>query len=227
MPKYRHEYKHRIRQTEESILLLRATGMLLRDPHAGPDGSYVIRSLYFDDSQDTCLRENVDGTDPRSKFRIRYYNNDPSVLRLEKKSKCRMMTRKESCKLSIAECRCFLAGEIPAITEDMPEMKKQLLLEMSLRRLTPKVIVTYERIPFIYPGGNVRVTFDRGISSSCDVAAFLDGTYPVRPILPVGTSVLEIKWDEFLPKHIKNLLKMDTLQWSSFSKYYMCRRFHI
>ena len=127
---YRHELKYFLNRADYELLSRRLRAAMEQDKYAKLNGGeYFIRSLYFDDSQDTCLRENVDGTDPRSKFRIRYYNNDPSVLRLEKKSKCRMMTRKESCKLSIAECRCFLAGEIPAITEDMPEMKKQLLLE--------------------------------------------------------------------------------------------------
>ena len=98
---------------------------------------------------------------------------------------------------------------------------------MLLRHLKPKVIVTYERVPFVYPGGNVRVTFDQKITSSAELGAFLSGEYAQRPILPVGKSVLEVKWDELLPLHIKDALNMDTLQWSAFSKYYMCRILHL
>ena len=227
MHRYRHEYKYLIDAAEESILMVRATGILMRDPHVGESGSYVIRSLYFDDDCDTCLQDNVAGTDPRSKFRIRYYNNDTAMLRLEKKSKTRMMTLKESCVISEAECRCFMDGMIPKITEDMPEPKKKLFSQMLLRNLKPKVIVTYERVPFVYPGGNVRVTFDQKITSSVQIDSFLSGEYAQRPILPVGKSVLEVKWDELLPLHIKNALSMDTLQWAAFSKYYMCRVLHL
>lgn len=227
MLRYRHEYKYLIDASEESILMVRAAGMLMRDPHVGESGSYVIRSLYFDDEYDTCMQDNAAGTDPRSKFRIRYYNDNANMLRLEKKSKTRMMTLKESCVISQAECQCFIDGKIPQITEDMPESKKKLFSEMLLRNLQPKVIVTYERVPFVYPGGNVRVTFDQKISSSMQIQSFLSGDYPQRPILPLGKSVLEVKWDELLPLHIKNALSMDTLQWAAFSKYYMCRILHL
>ncbi len=60
-----------------------------RDPHARPDGTYTVHSLYFDDWRDTALREKIDGLPRREKFRIRYYNGDLSFIRLEKKSKVR------------------------------------------------------------------------------------------------------------------------------------------
>lgn len=227
MPRYRHEYKYFLDSAMESILRIRADGVLLRDPHVKSDGSYFIRSLYFDDYADRCMKENEAGTDPRSKFRIRYYNHDTSHIRLEKKSKTRGMTLKESCKLTLEECRVFQQGNIPHITADMPAGKQKLLLEMRLRSLMPKVIVSYERIPYVYPGGNVRITFDRNISSSIDIGCFLDGNYNCRPILPLGQSILEVKWDEVIPLHIKEVLALDHLQWTAFSKYYMCRVYHL
>ena len=227
MNRYRHEYKYLIDARTESILKIRASGVLMPDPHAREDGSYFIRSLYFDDRQDSCLQENEAGTDPRSKFRIRYYNSDPSRRQLEMKSKTRGMTLKESCSITREECQCFMAGQIPAITPEMPSMKQSLFSEMAVRALEPKVIVSYERIPFVYPGGNVRVTFDRMLSSSTDIPAFLDGNYVTRPVFTLGNSILEVKWDEALPLHIKDVLKLDWLQWTAFSKYAMCRRYHL
>lgn len=223
MSRYRHEYKYRIDARQESILLVRAPGILLRDPHVREDGTYLIRSAYMDDVYDTCLLENIGGTDPRSKFRIRYYNGDTSRIMLEKKSKVRSMCLKESCPISEEECRIFLTGNVPPLMEDMPAKKKKLFLEILQRGLRPVVIVTYERIPFIYSGGNVRVTFDRKISSSGDLDHFLSGDYEERPILPCGETVLEVKWDEVMPRHIKETLALEGLQWTAFSKYYMCR----
>lgn len=227
MPRYRHEYKYFLDSAKENILRIRADGVLMRDAHVQGDGTYFIRSLYFDDFEDSCLMENEAGTDPRAKFRIRYYNNDTSHIRLEKKSKTRGMTLKESCKLTPEECQIFQQGEIPQITDEMAPVKQKLFLEMQLRRLMPKVIVSYERIPYVYPGGNVRVTFDRKITSSADIAHFLDGNYITRPILPLGQSILEVKWDEVMPLHIKDVLALDQLQWTAFSKYYMCRVYHL
>lgn len=224
---YRHEYKYLLDHQTEQILQIRAAGILALDKHVQKEGSYYIRSLYFDDYCDSCLLENESGTDPRSKFRIRYYNSDTSHIRLEKKSKIRGMTHKDSCGLTFEECCQLMNGTIPDITESMPPIKKQLLLEMRLKNLVPRVIVSYERVPHIYPGGNVRITFDKCISSSVQISEFLSGDYIKRPILPMGYSILEVKWDEIMPSFIKNVLELDRLQWSAFSKYYMCRKYHL
>lgn len=227
MNRYRHEYKYLLSAAQMQLLQLWAAGLLAKDPHADKTGAYLIHSLYFDDLNDTCLQENLAGTDHRAKFRIRYYNQDTSYLRLEKKSKLRGMTQKEACDLTEAECRSLMQGQIPPILPDMPPQKHKLLTQLQLGGLIPKVIVSYLRTPLVYPGGNVRVTFDQNISSSNDIAHFLDGNYPTRPILPPGQCVLEVKWDEVLPRHIYTGLALDQLQWSAFSKYCLCRRYHL
>lgn len=225
--RFRHEYKYMIDARQECILRVKAAGILTLDPHVRADGTYLIRSLYFDDINDTCLMENLAGTDPRSKFRIRYYNSDTERIALEKKSKVRGMCLKDSCDLTRAECEIFISGAVPPVTDKMSEMKKKLFTEVQLRGLIPKVIVTYERIPYIYSGGNVRVTFDRKITSSMELQKFLSGDYIERPVLEAGNSILEVKWDEVMPRHIKETLMLEKLNWTAFSKYFMCRRFHL
>lgn len=224
--RWRHEYKYMIDAKQEGILLVKALGVLLRDPHVREDGTYLIRSLYFDDMNDTCLSENLSGSDPRSKFRIRYYNSDTDRIVLEKKIKSYGMCMKESCNLTKEECYILMRGGFPIILDEMPDIKKKLLSELEIRGLFPKTIVTYERVPFIYSGGNVRVTFDKKITSSEDIELFLTSNYKQRPVLPCGHCVLEVKWDEIMPLHIKDALRMERLEWTAFSKYFMCRKFH-
>ena len=225
--RFRHEYKYMIDAKQEAILKIRAMGVMQLDSHVQANGAYVIRSAYFDDAHDSCLTENLAGTDPRSKFRIRYYNSDSSWIFLEKKSKVRGMCLKDSCPLTAEECEIFLRGEVPSVTEDMPKKKQELFTEVQLRGLVPKVIVTYERIPYIYSAGNVRVTFDREITSSLELDRFLTGNYVQRPVLPCGHSILEVKCDEVMPRHIKDVLQLEGLNWTAFSKYFMCRMFHL
>lgn len=225
--RYRHEYKYLIEERQDMILQIKAEGILQRDPHVREDGTYLIRSAYFDDLNDSCLKENISGTDPRSKFRIRYYNSDTSRIVLEKKSKSRGMCLKDSCPLSRDECEVFLAGGIPELDDSASDMKKKLFSEVRLRGLKVKTIVTYERIPFIYPAGNVRVTFDRKLTSSNEVKRFLTGDYSERPVFSLGNSILEVKWDEVMPRHIKEVMRLEYLRWTAFSKYYICRTFHL
>lgn len=223
MDKYRHEYKYLIDSGQRAVTMMKARGLMKPDPHAGEDGSYIIRSLYFDDRNDTCFFQNEAGTDPRAKYRIRYYDEDTSFIRLEKKIKRRGMTLKRSCPLTLEEAVILADGRIPMISSDMPEEKRRLLAEMNAHGMLPKVIVTYSRIPFIYQAGNVRVTFDGNITSSDEIEKFLTRGYRQCPVLPPGKSILEVKWDELLPLHIKSMMQLDTLQWSTFSKYYTCR----
>ena len=196
---------------------------MMMDAHVGAEGAYYIRSLYFDDYENSCYYENEDGTDPRAKFRIRYYNRDTGFIKLEKKSKTRGMTLKESSRITVGQCEEFMAGRIPG-----PESEKQIRLfeEIRLRNLLPRVIVSYERVPYIYPVGNVRVTFDDQITASNEISGFLTGEYQKRPILSLGESILEVKWDELLPPFIKECMQLDNLQWSTFSKYYLCRKYN-
>lgn len=227
MSKYRHEYKYMVDACQEQILQVVLNGLLSKDRHVREDGSYSIHSLYFDDYDNTCFYENENGTDPRAKYRIRYYNEDISRLTLEKKIKNHGMTLKQSCRISTEECMMMLQGTIPDIDESMDKRKQQLLTEMRLKKMQPKVIVSYDRIPYVYNVGNVRITLDTNITASDEIDLFLEGLWRKRPIMPIGRNILEVKWDELLPSYIENCLQLETLQWSAFSKYYLSRRYNV
>lgn len=225
--KYRHEYKYACNAMQNAILKTRAQGILKRDEHAGPDGAYRIRSLYFDDLEDRCYYENESGIGERDKYRIRIYNGDINRITLEKKSKSRGMTLKTSAGISKEQCRQLMTGIIPPVAEDTAESLKRLLSEMRLKNMRPKVIVEYVRYPFVEKNGNVRITFDESVSSSNELTGFLEQNIVFRPVMECGQSILEVKWDEYLPDYIKNSMQLDTLLWSSFSKYYLCRRYNV
>ena len=119
-----------------------------------------------------------------------------------------------------------MQGQGIRIEAGMDHGQKILLDEMQRKALRPVVIVEYLRYPFTEQNGNVRVTFDENIGSSNDILGFLEGPHTMRPVMEKGMSVLEVKWDEFLPDHIKGHMQMDSLQWCSFSKYYLCRKYN-
>ena len=224
--RYRNEHKY---VSPEGILRVqeaRVSRLMRLDGHADA-GGYAIRSVYFDDLYNTCFFENEDGTDPREKFRIRIYNCSDARITLELKKKERGMTRKESCRISREVCDEILSGGIPAISAETPFLLKKLAMQMRVRALRPVVIVQYERLPFVYGTGNVRVTFDRNIRSSSEVARFFDAGCPFRPVLPAGTNMMEVKFDELLPDFISASLQTGLLSRTSFSKYYLCRKYSL
>ena len=58
---YRHEIKHMISPGDAMAIRTNLSAVASLDPHARQNGSYCIRSLYFDDPADTALREKLDG----------------------------------------------------------------------------------------------------------------------------------------------------------------------
>ena len=45
--------------------------------------------------------------------------------------------------------------------------------------------------------------------------------------MPAGMHVLEVKYDEFLPDYIYKGIELENLQRTAFSKYYLCRKYHM
>lgn len=223
--KFRHELKYPVTGAQIALLQNRINHLIPLDPHVGDTGSYRIRSLYFDDHYDRCLRENEDGTDPREKFRIRIYNASSERIRLECKRKERGKTHKLSCPLTVEQTKLLMAGKtLPDIGVQHPLLQK-LTVQMLTRRLRPVVIVEYDRVPYVYENGNVRITLDTNICSCSDVTTFLDPEIPRRPVMEVGQQLLEVKYDEYLPDFIYRNLQLQSLRQSAFSKYYICRKF--
>lgn len=223
--KYRHELKYPVTAAQIQLLKNRINHLIPLDAHVAQSGSYSIRSLYFDDYYDRCLKENENGTDPREKFRIRIYNHSADRITLECKRKERGKTHKTSCPLTIEQTKLLMEGKtIPDIAQQPPLLQK-LTVEMLTRRLRPVVIVEYDRIPYVYKNGNVRITLDTNIASSSAVGCFLDEQIPRRPVLPLGQQLLEVKYDEYLPDFIYRSLQLNSLRQTAFSKYYICRKY--
>ena len=223
--KYRHELKYQVTNAEIQMLKMRIRHLLPLDSHVARTGSYFIRSLYFDDYNDRCMKENENGTDPREKFRIRIYNGSSEKISLECKRKERGKTHKTSCPLTVEQTKQLMAGQILPDIGQQPPLLRKLTLQMMTRQLRPKVIVEYERIPYVYKNGNVRITLDTNIASSSAVESFLEPHISTRPVLPVGQQLLEVKYDEYLPDFIYRSLMLPNLRQTAFSKYYICRKY--
>lgn len=223
--KYRHELKYLCTDMELAILTNNLNAVMQLDSHVGEDGQYNIRSLYFDDYYNTCFYENESGTDPREKFRIRIYNADSSRISLECKRKEHGKTLKKSCPLTIKQCESLMRGIPLPVSKEYPAVLQKLCVLMRSKGMKPVIIVDYDRIPYICTNGNVRVTIDKNIASSKDISGFLKERIAKRPILPAGKQILEVKYDEYIPDYIKENLEVGSLRQTSFSKYYLCRKY--
>lgn len=218
---YRHELKHKISYADLLAIRQRLRAVAESDPHA-LGGTYFIRSLYFDNLNDKALCEKINGVNLREKFRIRYYNRDLSLIRLEKKSKRCGLGTKFSANLSRDESQSIVDSRIDWMLNSDRPLVQELYCKMRFQGLRPRTIVDYTREPFIYRPGNVRVTFDYDIRTGLDCTDFLN---PDCPTIPAGDApiLMEVKWDAFLPTIIRDAVQTPGRQSEAFSKYAQCR----
>jgi hypothetical protein len=224
--KYRHEFKYQCSEAQLAIIQSRIETFLQHDPHA-KNGQYTIRSMYFDNYAHRCFFENESGTSPREKFRIRIYNSSDQRISLECKRKEYDKIYKTACLLTMQEYEDILQGGNFIDLDQKPALLKKFTLLLRTQQYKPDVIVEYDRIPYVYPIGNVRITLDKNIRFSTDFNHFFSPNIATRPIMLQGQHLLEIKYDELLPTYIEDVLQLRDLQRTTFSKFYLCRKLSI
>ena len=218
---YRHEWKHEISYSDLLVLRQRLNVVAKKDSHV-IDGKYKIRSLYFDNISNKALNEKIDGVNKREKFRIRYYNDDLSLIHLEKKSKINGLCLKESAALTKDQAQSIVDGDYEWMkTCDIP-LIREFYFKILNQGLLPKTIVDYTREPYVFIPGNVRITIDYAIRTGIHCIDFLNTDCIT---VPAGDPViiLEVKWDEYLPDIIKDAVQLGSRRSEAFSKYAACR----
>lgn len=221
----RHEYKFLISRADAELLKLRLPHIMQRDPHAGETGRYTIRSLYFDDVNAAAYYEKLDGIDSRTKYRIRFYDYDSSIIKLEKKEKLGNLTRKTAQTITKNDARALeyaLAQGCPDTTEGLTE---ELRLACLGRGLRPKVLVDYDRTPFLCHAGNTRITIDENLRTRPYIAHLFASPRAMTPVLEPDQVILEVKFDDFLPGYLADALADIPKVNMAISKFAMCMSF--
>lgn len=218
--KFRHEYKHSINYFDYLSLKPRLDAVLKPDDHAFPTGSYLVRSLYFDNAEDKVLREKIEGLNKREKFRLRFYNNQFDFIRLEKKMKINGLCIKFSQAITREQCQLLLKGEKDFLKESNNSLFRELYTKMIYQGLRPKTIVEYKREAYIYPVSNVRITIDTDIRTGLYSTDFFNTELPT---LGRKDMVFEVKYDAFIPEIISDIIQTNHRKTTSYSKYAACR----
>lgn len=221
--KYRYELKFKISNSAAEVLKQKLSLILGKDKNAYyEDGSYLIKSLYFDDRDSNSYYEKMDGVLYRKKYRIRMYNDVDTFIRLEKKMKHNNYTAKEQMLISKDIYSKILNGKIDEI-ENPEGLLLEFITNYKNKGLVPSVIVEYHRTAFTYPISDVRITFDSNIQSSLYNYDLFNTSYPRYIVDEPGKQVLEVKFNEVLPLHIANILNDIPACREAVSKFAICR----
>lgn len=215
---YRHEYKYLISGAASRLLKSRLRAFMRRDPHAGPTGQYTIRSLYFDDPCAAAYEEKMSGIKERTKYRIRYYNYDPSVIRLERKEKHGNLTKKAGQTISIADAKVLTDHGLTELTGLSEELRQHCLLE----GFRPKCLVDYDRTAFVCADGNTRITLDENLRTRPFDTRLFASEQAMIPVLEPDQVILEVKFDDFLPGYLGEILADIPKAQIAISKFVLC-----
>lgn len=220
----RHEIKSRLNAAEAAALRVRLNAVMQRDRHARADGAYEIHSVYLDTVTNRALTEKQVGMPRRDKYRIRYYNEDLTLFRLERKSKVGALCDKAGTSLSRDEADRLMRGDIDWMRDDGRQLVREVYLRMRRELLAPRVQVHYRREPFVYGPGNVRVTLDSEIRTGLMDTDFLDPMQPRPRTQGDDFVLLEVKFDAYLPQIIRDITCCGCRP-QSFSKFEACHSY--
>ncbi len=221
MKKFRYEWKYLISYPEYEALKIRMTPYFSLDPHAR-NGEYMIRSLYFDDYFGSAYEEKEMGIFFRKKYRIRIYDCGDSSIRLERKIKNDKYILKESAPITKDEFYRILDGDYGFLLQSDDNLLREFYLECVSNVLRPRVIVDYDRTPFIMNEGTVRITFDKKVRAAVGSFDIFDESLPTLSAMPADKLIMEVKYTEFLPKIVKDMVPPRASEMTAASKYVMC-----
>lgn len=217
---HRSEKKYFLSPNDYTTLSTLLSALVPRDPHCGSDHTYRIRSLYFDTINHVDYFAKEDGLYQRQKIRLRRYGPSSSYIKLEMKNKFGAITVKESLTLSREDAQSLIDGDPHCLLNYTSATAKKLYHEFMTKPLRPSCMIDYDREAFILSAHHIRINFDTNISGSTTAFDFFDDTINLCPIAPRQELLLEVKFNEYLPDYIVDLLAAIPLQNTSFSKYY-------
>ncbi len=192
-----------------------------QDPFSDADGGYLISSLYFDDYTQSAFFDKLSGIRDRKKFRIRVYNYQSNVIKLERKIKRENVTEKSHIQISKVEYDSLVGGDASFLRDKDDVVAKDFYLYYRTKNLRPRVVVEYRREAFIYQYGDVRITFDFFLRAGVFQNDLFSNKYMISAI-PHDQIILEVKYTGYFPDTIRNIIQIDNLQWQSSSKYAKC-----
>lgn len=216
----RHEEKYIITYSQYSMLRNRAEQLLTPDPN-GDNGNYVITSLYYDDILDHALYEKLDGLPEHRKFRVRTYDFENKIIKLERKDKHGILTEKASASLQPEQIEDLNGVHTPL--DRFSDRAFDLAAQIKAGDLRPIVAVRYRRDAFFFEGTDLRLTFDTHLEAiPPSVDALFSSEVTGLPVLDANSVIMEVKYGSYIPSFVRKFTAVNCKQ-LSVSKYALCR----
>lgn len=203
----RQEIKYQISFLEYKKLERNLKACMRQDEYAGTDGTYRVRSLYFDTPLEKDRMDVLRGGEKRRKIRLRVYSPDDKTAKLELKAKEGRFQKKTSLPVTREEAEELIQGRFECLRKKNTKTAEHLYMELVRGMYRPRVMVEYQRAAFYIPFQEVRVTFDWNAAANRMNTDLFAKDICWTPLRPSSVGVLEVKFNGYLFSYVQNLLE--------------------
>ena len=219
----RREEKYALTTLEASSFSNRFAQVLQPDRFS-PSRSYTVRSLYFDTPDDKDFHDKLNEQNLRRKIRLRIYDSQDQLAKLELKQKENIYQKKRSLTINKEDALALISGNYSVLLSYHEPFAAEMFAIMSSEFYRPKSIIEYQRRAFIAKGNNIRVTFDSSIRATEFNFDLFSHSLPLYPILNCDRTIMEIKYNHFLPSYLSDILSQIDRRSVTSSKYCLSRQ---
>jgi hypothetical protein len=202
----RYEKKYKITRLQASEMIAFLNGHLALDKHHDPKNivPYKIHSLYLDDKDARIIHKSIEKPSYKEKYRLRWYE-DPNQKFLEVKIK--HLARSHKKRMTFKEDSSLINNFQSLILNTYPS---SYLTSITQDPIEKYCLIEYDRIAFEDQTINLRITFDYDVSYT-----FLDEK---KSLFDSDSVILEIKYDQSLPRFLSQYLSSHHIYSRSISK---------
>lgn len=219
----RHELKYFITYDEYIILRNRLKHILKSDPNHPKGEGYFIRSLYFDTLQNKHFWEKQAGIETRRKLRLRIYSLKDKKVKFEIKNKFNNLIFKETAIITKEHANKIQKGDFEILLKYKNPILNKIYHILKNERFIPIALIDYIREAYYYDLNNIRITFDKLISTNATNLNLSSPNTFHKKITTPKQIIMEVKYNKFLPKFIKNAIQVPRFTRESISKYCLGR----
>lgn len=204
-----------------------------KDPEAGKTGRYEVISLYYDTPALDFFWEKIEGEEQRVKVRLRTYvheckeekrrNETDIFLEIKKRRnrnilKKRVLLNQEIAHLFLKQ-GSFEKKYINGLEKQEIETLKEVECLQSVLNLKPTLLISYTREAFVSKDNfPLRMTFDSNVRYRHRDLSLTAKSMDKHVLFP-GHIIMEIKYTEYLPQWLVQIIQSNRCEARSFSKY--------
>ena len=213
---YRHELKFEADFDKARRIKAQFAPALTPDPNGAEDGSYIVKSLYFETPYSDDYTDKELGVQFRQKMRLRTYAGS-GVYKLEIKSKNGDVATKYSVTLTPQQAQAVAAADYSCLLSIGTAQAVYIYHQLITKVYRPLMVVAYRRFAYIQPAGNFRLTFDEDLRYSANPQSLFTPHH--RTGVVTDKTVIEVKYDDFVPSWVTDQLNKTGISASESSKY--------